>query len=269
MDTDTSPETAVLRQVKDEKEGEEVAAQLRKRYGGSQSSASAAQGSASARRKAAVQAVQLHSAAHSLSKAAKAREAHSEDLERAAPKVNEAQIKAEVRVEGRSGIDPYGKRLGNKVAEDDAAVRADEMRVKMAEKQLKAEETPTIGSDHRGAAASSAPPKPARGRMVHARASAAVQASVKPTAVSASGLGSQEKDMEDNSLQEVLQTTLHGDKKKAAKEEKAEERQFARELHKLGLAPAVGRKKKTGMKWPSQLELPGQQRSKKAPYQDD
>ena len=254
----------MLRQVKDEKEGEEVAAQLRKRYGGSQSSASAAQGSASARRKAAVQ-----SAAHSLSKAAKAREAHSEDLERAAPKVNEAQIKAEVRVEGRSGIDPYGKRLGNKVAKDDAAVRADEMRVKMAEKQLKAEETPTIGSDHRGAAASSAPPKPARGRMVHARASAAVQASVKPTAVSASGLGSQEKDMEDKSLQEVLQTTLHGDKKKAAKEEKAEERQFARELHKLGLAPAVGRKKKTGMKWPSQLELPGQQRSKKAPYQDD
>jgi hypothetical protein len=251
----------VLRQVKDEKEGEVVAAQLRERYGGSRSSASAAQGSASARRKAAVQA-----AAHSLSKAG---EAHSEDLERAAPKVNEVQIKAQVHVEGRSGIDPYGKRLGNKVAKDDAAVRADEMRVKMAEKQLKAEEgTPTIGNDHRGAAASSASPKPARGRIVRTRASSVVQASVKPTTVSPSGLGSQVKDMEDNSLQEVLQTTLHGDKKKAAKEEKEEERQFARELHKLGLAPAVDRKKKTAMKWPSQLELPGQQRSKKAPYQD-
>jgi hypothetical protein len=245
----------VLRQVKDEKEGEAVAAQLRERYGGIRSSASAAQGSASARRKAAVQA-----AAHSLSKAGKAGEAHSEDLERAAPKVNEAQIKAQVRVEGRSGIDPYGKRLGNKVAKDDAAVRADEMRVKMAEKQLKAEETPTIGSDNRGAASSSASPKPARGRMVRTRASAALPASVKPTAVSPSGLGSQVKDMEDNSLQEVLQTTLHGDKKKAAKEEKEEERQFARELHKLGLAPSVGRKKKTDIKWPSQLELPGQQR---------
>ena len=246
----------MLRQVKDEKEGEAVAAQLRERYGGIRSSASAAQGSASARRKAAVQA-----AAHSLSKAGKAGEAHSEDLERAAPKVNEAQIKAQVRVEGRSGIDPYGKRLGNKVAKDDAAVRADEMRVKMAEKQLKAEEgTPTIGNDHRGAAASSASPKPARGRRVRTRASAALPASVKPTAVSPSGLGSQVKDMEDNSLQEVLQTTLHGDKKKAAKEEKEEERQFARELHKLGLAPAVDRKKKTDIKWPSQLELPGQQR---------
>ena len=256
----------VPRQVKDEKEGEEVAATLRARYGGSRSSA--APGSAAARRKAAVQA-----AAHSLVKAAHAAKAHSEDLERAAPKVNEAQIKAQVRVEGRAAIDPYGKRLGNKVARDDAAVQADEMRVQMAEKKLESEETPTAGVAPHGPA-ENASPKPARGRLVrtHAsaqkKASAAVQASVKPAAVSASGLGSHKmKDMEGD-IKMVMAKTLHGDKKKAAQEEKQEEQQFARELHKLGLAPAVSAKPKSKVHWPSQLELPGQQHAKKAPYED-
>ena len=66
----------------------------------------------------------------------------------------------------------------------------------------------------------------------------------------------------------VMAKTLHGDKKKAAQEEKQEEQQFARELHKLGLAPAVSAKPKSKVHWPSQLELPGQQHAKKAPYED-
>jgi hypothetical protein len=54
---------------------------------------------------------------------------------------------------------------------------------------------------------------------------------------------------------------VHGDKKKAAREEQEEERDFAKELHKLGLGGAVQRKK-AKVKWPSQLELPGQNRQK-------
>ena len=64
--------------------------------------------SASARRKAAVQA-----ASNSLAKIATSRD---EEIEKAAPHVTESQIKAPVPMEGKSAIDPYGKMLGNKVA---------------------------------------------------------------------------------------------------------------------------------------------------------
>ena len=90
---------------------------------------------------------------------------------------------------------------------------------------------------------------------------------MEPSAVTASGLGSKMDAMKGD-IKLVLQSHL-GDKKEAAKEEKQEERQFAKELHKLGLAPATNDgRPKSNVKWPSQLELPGQGERNKAPYQD-
>ena len=79
------------------KRAEAVAAGLKQRYG-----------SAAARRKAAVQAATRPQA---VSK--KTGGAPDEEVERAKPKVSEAQIKKPVAQESKSAIDPYGKELWN------------------------------------------------------------------------------------------------------------------------------------------------------------
>jgi len=53
-----------------------------------------------------------------------------EEVERATPKVSEAQIKKPVVQDGKYAIDPFSKELGNKVSHDDSVVEADERNVK-------------------------------------------------------------------------------------------------------------------------------------------
>jgi len=240
-------------QAKDAKRGEALAADLGQHYGGSTT------GSASARRKAAVQAA-----------------AKTVEMQKAAPHVTEAQIKAPVALENKGGIDPFGKLLGNKVAKDDSSVEQDQMRLKMAEAKLESEERRDAGVEpqrHAGekanrnsksASAANKTPKMAAAR--HSTHALLKQHAKMPHAA---GAGEKKKTMQDKMQGDELQGDInlvlgavHGDKKKAAREEKEEERDFAKELHKLGLGGAVQHKKAT-VKWPSQLELPGENRKKK------
>lgn len=246
--------------------GEAMAAGLQKKRAGS----------ASARRKAAVQV-----AANTLAKVA-ASGKRDEEIEAAAPHVTEAQIKAPVPMEGKSAIDPYGKTLGNKVSKDDDVVEEDEMRVKMAEKKLEAEEGHAVGlSSPR--ITDAVVRRASRGRHAAHRA-AAHRAAAHRTAADADVLSERKGDLAvakdvkaltstdqaqaklpalQGDINLVLQSTP-GDKKKAAQEEKQEESEFALELHKLGLASAPEHKPTYKVTWPSQLELPGEGSRKKA-----
>lgn len=250
-------------QAKDAKRGEALAADLGQHYGGSTT------GSASARRKAAVQA------------AAKAVE-----MQKAAPHVTEAQIKAPVALENKGAIDPFGKLLGNKVAKDDSSVEQDQMRLKIAEAKLESEERRDAGvpepqrhaaekANRNSKSASAENKTPKMAKMAAARHSthallARMHSSTHSTHAKmphAAGAGekkTKQDKMQGDELQGDINLVLgavHGDKKKAAREEKDEERDFAKELHKLGLGGAV-QHKKAKVKWPSQLELPGQNRQK-------
>lgn len=253
-------------QAKDYKSGEVVAADLKERYGGKGG------GSAAARRKAAVVA-----AAHSLAKAGKM----DEEVERAAPHVSESQIKKRVAVEGKSAIDPYGKRLGNQVAKDDTLVTADELRVEAAEKRLMAEEGQKAVTLHRPAAAR----RPARQTSQARRVSAVrVQSAGSPAGAAKAGTSNFDKGKAllaaidakkatkklrkmQGDINMVLESTP-GDKAKAKVEEKQEESEFAEELAKLGLAPSP-HPKKSKQRWPSQLELPGEGDVKTKSHGDD
>lgn len=244
--------------AKDFKSGETVAADLKERYGG-KSGASAA-----ARRKAAVQA-----AAHSIAKARSA----DEDVESAAPRVSAAQIKKTVTVEGKSGIDPYGKRLGNKVAKDDSLVTADEKRVQAAENKLLAMEGQKAVAPRAAAAHHPARVRQARRKepAAHAGSTGPAHAAVKGgrsdfdkgkallAAIDAKKASSKLHKMQGD-ISMVLESTP-GDKAKARVEEKQEESEFAQELAKLGLAPSP-EPKKSKEHWPSQLELPGEGQAK-------
>ena len=229
-----------------------LAADLGQHYGGSTT------GSASARRKAAVQAA-----------------AKTVEMQKAAPHVTEAQIKAPVALENKGGIDPFGKLLGNKVAKDDSSVEQDQMRLKMAEAKLESEERRDAGvpepqrhagekpnRNSKSASAENKTPKMAAAR--HSKHALPKHAKM-PHAAGAGEKKTMQDKMQGDELQGDINLVLgavHGDKKKAAREEKEEERDFAKELHKLGLGGAV-QHKKSKVKWPSQLELPGQNRQKK------
>jgi len=245
-----------VRQAQDMKRGEAVAAGLKQRYG-----------SAAARRKAAVQAATRPQA---VSK--KTGGAPDEEVERAAPKVSEAQIKKPVAQEGKSAIDPYGKELGNKVSHDDSVVEADERNVKMAEKKLESEEQMNIGMP------SAAAKQPRRGRHVqmpempatsatHAYAKAAsahtdFEKGKKLLSAIDKKKASDKLRAMQGDINMVLQSTP-GDKRKAAKEAKQEESEFSAELDKLGLG-GTAKVHHTAQHWPSQLELPGQVKKIKA-----
>jgi hypothetical protein len=244
-------------QAKDFKSGEAVAADLKERYGGNSGA------SAAARRKAAVMA-----AAHSIAKAST-----DEDVERAAPRVSAAQIKKSVTVEGKSGIDPYGKRLGNKVAKDDSLVTADEKRVQAAEKKLLAEEGQKAVAPRAVAAHHAARVRQARRKepATHVGSAGPAHAAVEGSkndfekgkallaAIDAKKASSKLHKMQGD-ISRVLESTP-GDKAKARVEEKEEESEFAQELAKLGLAPSP-KPKQNKQRWPSQLELPGEGQAK-------
>jgi len=260
--------------AKDMTSGEAVAAGLKKRYATTLSSAAA-------RRKAAVQAA-AHSATKAVSKktVSKTGGKADEEVERAAPHVSASQIKKPVAAEGKSGIDPYGKMLGNKVSADDALVQADENRVKMAENKLESEEKPNVGMP---GAAGAAAKRPSRGRHVAqttlqspgkvlAKANALPHNALPHTdfekgkkllsAIDKKKAAHKLRAMQGD-INLVLQSTP-GDKKKAALEEKQEESQFSAEVYKLGLGGTAKAHRKA-QHWPSQLELPGQGKDAKTP----
>ena len=236
--------------------------------------------SASARRKAAVQSVQ--SAAHS----SRRRRDATEKLDKIAPLATEAEIKASVvPVEGKHAIDPFGKRVGNKVAQDDSKVAADERNLRAAEKKL--EKLEGAGAGPRAARPRESAGKKQR-RGVHGakvrKASSAVEYYKEKEGERKQEQQEQQEQQQGGAVQrakamvqqakalvsraqaaahskrlaadinQVMQAT-RGNKAKAAEEEEEEESQMASELGKLGLAPAPPSRHKAH-KWPSQLRLP-------------
>ena len=234
----------------DMKRGEAVASRL--------SAAAPVPRAASARRKAAVNAASRSRAQAQLDAS---EERQAEELDGLKPKATAAEIKSRLRVQkvGKATIDPFGKKLGNKVARDDDTVHADEQRLMAAEKQLEVETAAKVG-----------PAPMARAQdAAHRRGRRAAKRVYFPRAVrheqAKSLLGKAQKDLavsaKDHAklrqMQEHIKLVMSetpGDKAEAQKEEQQEEEQFDQTLSSLGLASKPAFKSKE--QWPSQLQLP-------------
>lgn len=232
----------------DMKRGEAVASRL--------SAAAPVPRAASARRKAAVNAA---SRSRAQAQVHASEERQAEDLDGLKPKATAAEIKSRVLVAGKASIDPFGKKLGNKVARDDDTVHADEQRLMAAEKQLEVETAAKVGPAHKARAQDAAH---RRGRSAakrvffpravrHEQAKPLLRKAQKDLVVSAKDHAKLRKMQEHIKL---VMSETPGDKAEAQKEEQEEEQQFDQTLSNLGLASKPAFKSKE--QWPSQLQLP-------------